>query len=118
MSQVQRDFSGTVFVEQGDGIKNSSLTGVKTPGSNTGDADEEIRVPLSKPLAKSYRGLAALANFMPQDQADLGFAAKEVSKLMAEPAVCDIPAVKRMGRYLTLVPSCGIFFAYQYPAST
>ena len=63
-----------------------------------------IKSPTFETIAKVYRGLAALGNFVAQDRADIGFAAKEVSKTMADPAECDLLAVKRLGRYLTQYP--------------
>lgn len=75
-----------------------------TPGVKLNDVPS--RVPLSSTLSKSYRGLAALANFMAQDRVDIPFAAKEISKTMSAPAECDIVAVKRLGRYLASHPRC------------
>ena len=45
-----------------------------------------------------------MGNCIAQDRADSGFAAKEVSKTMSDPAECDLLAVKRLGRYLTTFP--------------
>ena len=68
------------------------MRGVKTPGVKKQN-EEEARIILSVALSKSYRGLAALANFISQDRADTSFASKEVSKTMSAPAECDIVAV-------------------------
>ena len=64
------------------------------------------RIPFNAAKSKSYRGLVALANFVAQDRADIGFAAKEVSKFMSDPAECDILPLKILGRYLTENPRC------------
>ena len=64
------------------------------------------RVQLSAGKAKAYRGLAALANLMAQDRADIGYSSKEVSKTMSDPAECDLMAMKRLGRYIADHPRC------------
>ena len=92
------------------------MRGVKTPGTKVDHLPN--RVPLGNVQSKSYRGLVALANFIAQDRADLGFAAKEVSKTMSDPAECDVPPLKRLGRYLTEHPRCVNLMKWQsYPSS-
>ena len=84
--------------------KNGRLKGVKTPGVKLDHLPN--RVPLGNAQSKTYRGLVALANYISQDRADIGFAAKEVSKSMSAPAECDILPLKRLGRYLKEHPRC------------
>ena len=93
------------FAEVPDGgAKRCNWNGAKTPGVKLDHVPERVR--LSTVKAKSYRGLAALANFMAQDRADIGYAAKEVSKTMSDPAECDLVAMKRLGRYIAEHPRC------------
>ena len=63
--------------------------GAKTPGVKNTD-EEEVRTPMSKERAKSYRGSVALSNFTAQDQGDISYASNEVSKHMGSPAECAI----------------------------
>ena len=86
-------------VEEG---KKSRLKGAKTPGVKQDHLPEIIS--LNPVKSKAYRGLVALANFVAQDMADIGYAAKEVSKHMSEPAECDVLPLKRLGRYLAENP--------------
>ena len=116
LDKLNADFSsmagGEVEFEALRGGKSRDLKGVKTPGVKK-TSEEEERIPLSPTLAKSYRGLVALANFMAQDRADISFASKEVSKFMSSPAECDIAGVKRLGRYLVQWPRCVSCFRWQ-----
>ena len=111
ISQLLKDFSATSSELSSEG----GMKGIKTPGVKRGEDDTVVQVPLSKALAKSYRGLAALANFMSQDRPDLSYAAKEISKTMSSPSESNIPAVKRFGRYIAMFPSCALFYAYHLP---
>ena len=91
------------FADDPDGgAKRSNWNGAKTPGVKMDPVPE--RVCLNAAKAKAYRGLAALANFMAQDRADIGYASKEVSKTMSDPAECDLVAMKRLGRYVAEHP--------------
>ena len=58
-SQSPKDLSASSAELSGEG----GMTGIKTPGVKRGEDDTVVQIPLSKALAKSYRGLAALANF-------------------------------------------------------
>ena len=90
--------------------------GAKTPGVKLDRVHE--RVPLGNAQSKSYRGLVALANYIAQDRADIGFAAKEVSKTMSDPAECDIQPLKRLGRYLIENPRCVNLMRWQSSPSS
>ena len=94
--------------------RSSDMGMVKTPGVKR-DEGGEVRVPLSKGQAKAYRGLAALGNYMGQDRPDIGFCCKEISKSMSDPCVCDIPALKRLGRYLRKYQVCAFMYYWQSP---
>ena len=82
-----------------------------TPGVTKADADD--RVPLKAAAAKTYRGLAALSNYMSLDHCDIGFASKEISKSMSSPAECDVGPLKRLGRYLVMYARCISVFRWQ-----
>ena len=97
------------FAEAPD--KRSNWNGAKTPGVKLDHVPERLRLGAAK--AKAYRGLAALGNFMAQDRADIGYASKELSKTMSDPAECDLVAMKRLGRYLAEHPRCINTFAWQ-----
>ena len=97
--------------EFGPADKECEWRGAPTPGVKATEVPE--REPLSAQKAKAYRGLAALANFMAQDRADISFAAKEVSKTMSAPAECDLVAMKRLGRYLSTHPRCVNMYGWQ-----
>ena len=75
--------------------KKSQWSGAKTPGVKVDVVPE--RISLDKDKGKAYRGLAALANFMAQDRAVIGFAAKEFSKSISDPAISQFVPLKRLG---------------------
>jgi hypothetical protein len=54
--------------------------------------------------ARKFRGLAARANYLGQDRADLQFAAKEVCRKMSSPKDTDWRKLKRLARYLITYP--------------
>ncbi len=47
-----------------------------------------------------YRAIAARANYLARDRADVLFAAKEFSRFMSKPEAEDWSKAKRLGRYL------------------
>ena len=91
------------FMDVEDG-KRGRMKGAKTQGVKLDRLPE--RNPLNPAKSKSNRGLVALAKFVVQDRADIGFAGKEVRTFMSDPAECDILPLKRLGRYLTEHPRC------------
>ena len=50
---------------------------------------------------------------MAQDRGDLGFAAKEISKSMANPRVGDIGQLKMLGKYLSRYPTAAYVYLWQ-----
>ena len=94
--------------------KLSDMGMVRTPGVKR-DESSEVRVPLAKGQAKAYRGMAVLGNYMGQDRPDISFCAKEITKSMSSPCLCDIPALKRLGRYLRKYPVCVLMYYWQSP---
>ena len=59
---------------------------VQTPGVVQGVISEEK---LDVEKARTYRALAARANYLSQDRSDIGFAVKELCRHMSTPRVCD-----------------------------
>ncbi len=47
-----------------------------------------------------FRSLAARANYMAMDRADIAFAAKELCRRMKAPTAIDLSALKRVAKYL------------------
>ena len=92
--------------------------GVKTPGEEekSWEAEENVR-PLSVPEAREYRGLAARANYLGQDRADICYAAKEACRGMAAPTLGDWKALRRLARYLVHTPRVVWHYAWQKPES-
>ena len=63
--------------------------------------------------ASLYRAITASLNYLAQDRADIQYACKEASRRMARPRQCDLPALKRIGRYLKGAPRYIQMFAWQ-----
>ena len=81
------------------------------PGFRREPEDEEAAQPLDAGLAASYRALAARANYLCLDRADLGYAAKECCRRMSNPTTQDWAALERLVRYLAHRPRA----VYCYP---
>ena len=63
--------------------------------------DEE---PLSESESRRFRALAARANYLAQDRADIQFAVKEACRDMASPSTASWTVLKRIARYLLSYP--------------
>ena len=61
----------------------------------------------------TYRALAARANYLAQDRADIQFAAKEICRGMAQPTKGHLKRLRRLGRYLVGASRVVWHFAYQ-----
>jgi len=61
---------------------------------------QEEEVELDAAQSTEYRALAARANYLAVDRADIQFAVKELCKSMAKPTVGDKRKLKRLARYL------------------
>ena len=79
--------------------------GAKTEVKGTGKMSPED--------ATRYRGLVATCNYLAQDRGDLLYAAKELSRKMADPEQEDWAKLERVGRYLKDRPRVKIWFKYQ-----
>ena len=74
--------------------------------TNEGEGD-----PLGPSEATRYRGLAARANYLALDRADIQYAVKELARRMATPRSGDMDLIERLGRYLAGTPRA----VYMYP---
>ena len=63
--------------------------------------------------AKEFRALAARANYLAADRADIQFAVKELCRGMAKPTRGDWRKIKRLGRYLIGKPRVVVKYVYQ-----
>ena len=96
------------------GLHLEGAKGVKSPGEDEkawqrGENGET----LPRDEWTSYRALAARANYLAQDRADLQFAAKKICRGMASPIRGNLRAMKRLGRYLIFAPRVVWTFGYQ-----
>ena len=80
--------------------------------------DEPESPLLSSQDATTYRGLAARANYLALDRADIQFAVKEVARRMARPRESDWQLMKRLARYLVTAPRAVAMFTWQHQQST
>lgn len=104
-------------------VKDLGLQGAKGVATPT-EHDSEVlaqmrkqgRVVHDRALEKDdhvYRSIAARANYLALDRADLQFAAKRCAKGMANPTVQDWHHLKRLGRYLIRRPRLEQVFEWQ-----
>ena len=91
-------------------------SGVDTPGVRHPPNHESPEMTSSD--ATQHRSLVALANFISQDQADIGFATTALSRTMARPHVGDEVGVKRLAQYLRQNPSAVIEYPWQSEPQT
>ena len=74
---------------------------VKTPGEDAKPwLEEEEEEPLDKRESTNYRAVAARANYLAMDRADIQYATKEICRGMSAPTRGDLRKLRRMGRYL------------------
>ena len=84
------------------GISDDS-NGLESPCTKGEDRDDgEER--LGKVESKEFRAVAARANYLGADRADLQFAVKEACRGMANPTAGDMAKMKRIARYVKSVP--------------
>ena len=79
--------------------------GVSTPCEDEKRWEQEdLSDALENKEARKYRELAARANYLAQDRADIQFATKEICRGMCSPCKAHWRKLKRLGRYLVSVP--------------
>ena len=69
--------------------------------------------PLEAGEATRYRALVARLNYLALDRPDIMFGVKEAAKRMSAPCAPDWKLLKRIGRYLRLVPRAVQVFVWQ-----
>eukprot|EP00969_Alexandrium_andersonii_P294285 13007276-Alexandrium_andersonii.AAC.1 len=74
----------------------SDVRGISFPGCRRDVAAEDTAEPLDPAAGRSFRALAARANYLSLDRPDLGFSAKECCRRMAAPATTDWAALARL----------------------
>ena len=80
--------------------------------------ETEEESPLLSPKdASAFRGMAARANYLALDRADIQFAVKEVARRMARPREADWQLLKRLARYLITAPRAVATFTWQHRQS-
>ena len=95
-------------------LRLEAANGVRCPGEEDRPwQEEENGTPLRGSEASEYRALAARANYLAQDRADILFAAKECCRGMAAPTWGHMKAIRRLARYLISAPRVVWTFAFQ-----
>ena len=95
-------------------LRLEAANGVRSPGEDERTwEEEENAVLLQGPAASEYRALAARANYLAQDRADIQFAAKECCRGMAAPNRGHLKAIRRLARYLIAAPRVVWTFRFQ-----
>ena len=78
--------------------RSSPITGSKSNANRNSSRE------LSASECTQYRAAVARCNFLAIDRPDIQFAAKEVSRFLSSPRLCDWDNVYEIGRYLKRVP--------------
>jgi hypothetical protein len=79
--------------------------GVKTPGEDERAwEEEENNLPLHPREVTNFRAIAARANYLALDRADIQYAAKEICRGMSAPTAGHLKKLRRLARYLVSVP--------------
>lgn len=85
---------------------------VTTAGVRSKHAEGEEGAELSAQDAGLFRSLAARANYLAMDRADIAYAAKELCRRMKAPTATDLSALKRVARYL--VSSARVVYLFEW----
>lgn len=87
---------------------------VVTPGEETKSwMEDEDAKELDELQSREYRALAARANYLALDRADLQYSVKELCRGMSRPTMGDRRRLKRLGRYLVGRPRVVSHFGWQ-----
>ena len=98
------------------GLHLDGAKGVKSPGEDERPWEAEKNGEhLCGSDVSTYRALAARANYLALDRADIQYAAKEICRGMARPTKGDLKRLKRLARYLIEVPRSVWRFDFQRP---
>jgi len=97
-----------------DALNLNGAKPVQTPSEDDkpwkSEEDEQV---LNDKEAREYRSLAARANYLALDRADIQFACKEICRGMANPTRGHHRKLKRLARYLIGVPRVVIKYKWQ-----
>ena len=72
-----------------------------------------VNVPICFSGSHEFRAVAARANYLAADRADIQYSVKEICRKMAKPEQGDWQKFVRLGRYLKGVPRCVIAREWQ-----
>ena len=99
-----------------DSLGLKGARGVDTPASDQHKLheDEEPEY-LPKEQGTLYRACVARCNFLGLDRPDIQYAAKEVSRGMANPTQDDLVRLKRLARYLISHPRLVFHYPFRDP---
>ena len=71
-----------------------------TTGTKDRDKDDDYDVELGRQESINFLSLAARANFMTLDRADIQYSVREICRRMAKPCKGDWDGLKHLARYL------------------
>lgn len=97
------------------GSKSVASPGVHHETRETKAMMENLEQELLDDARKTYRGTSARMNYLAMDRADIGYAAKELSRKMQNQTAADEVRMKRVLRYLQGRPRGAYLFRWQYP---
>ena len=86
--------------------------GVGTPGVKEAEQNNDDEK-LGTREASTMRRVIAIMNYISQDRMDIGYAVKEVARMMANPTQRTSRTVKRLARYLAEHPRCATLYRWQ-----
>ena len=96
------------------GLHLEGAKGVKSPGEDEKPWErEENGEALPQDEHTKFRALAARANYLALDRADLQYAAKEICRGMSAPTRGHLRALRRLARYLLFAPRVVWVFGFQ-----
>eukprot|EP00969_Alexandrium_andersonii_P216640 9568740-Alexandrium_andersonii.AAC.1 len=85
-------------------LESSGIRGILYPGYRREASGEEAAELLDAASVRSFRAVAARANYLSLGRPDLGFAAKERCRRRAAPTTADWAGLVRLIRYLVVRP--------------
>ena len=86
---------------------------VNSPGAKIDRTVEQDEEELHGEEATAYRAVAARANFLFTDRADVQVSSKEICRRMSKPRRCDWQKLRRLSRYLAGQPRMVQFYRWQ-----
>ena len=99
--EIEADYRHAENLIAQAGLDTTSRTAV-TPGQKPNDA--ELGAALSKTDSSLIRSRAMRGSYLAEDRPDIRYPTREVARLMADPREVGLEWLKRIARYLILVP--------------